>query len=214
MGCDIHLKLERRLKKDKKHIIFKAKYDDKGNEISPEKYWIEKSNEWKPCFLFGYNGIWSDRVYGMFARLNDVRNSWDFDHLEDRGFPDDATSNTILAYSEIVVSDEKYKENEDYYSNSTQAYVSESKAKEWVEKGYSREITNPDNPDLKLVTGPDWHSPNWCTTAEMKKAVYDTFYKDGEWSGDYEEWIALVGAMEGYEISGEYEIRAVFWFDN
>ena len=48
---------------------------------------------------------------------------------------------------------------------------------------------------------------DWCS--------YETFYNEEQgWHGDYEEWVALVGAMKGYEISGEYEVRAVFWFDN
>ena len=113
------------------------------------------------------------------------------------------------------LSDEDYDKNEDRYGYSSLYYTSESRANEWVEKGYSKWISNPDNKDLKLVTGPDWHSPNWCTTQEMEKAVNETFYdKDQGWHGDYEEWVALVGAMKGYEISGEYEVRAVFWFDN
>lgn len=215
MGCDIHLKLERRLKKDKKHVIIKAKYDNNGKEISPEKCWIEKADKWKQCYLFGYHSVWSDRVYGMFARLNDVRNNWDIEPLEDRGFPDDATGDTIFSYSYIVVSDEDYDKNEDRYGYSSLYYTSESEANEWVKKGYSKWISNPDNKDMKLVTGPDWHSPNWCTTQEMEKAVNETFYNEDQgWHGDYEEWVALVGAMKGYEISGEYEVRAVFWFDN
>ena len=32
--------------------------------------------------------------------------------------------------------------------------------------------------------------------------------------GDYIEWAALIGAMKGYEASGEFETRAVYWFDN
>lgn len=34
------------------------------------------------------------------------------------------------------------------------------------------------------------------------------------WVGDFIEWFALLGAMEGIEKGGFYECRAVFWFDN
>lgn len=60
MGCDIHLKLEKRLKKDK---IW-------------NEFYTEKAGVWKTCYIFQNNETWSDRVYGMFALLSDVRNSW------------------------------------------------------------------------------------------------------------------------------------------
>lgn len=69
---------------------------------------------------------------------------------------------------------------------------------------------------LNMFLPPDYHSPNWCTTQEMEKCFNDVFLnlKDGTYEGDYIEWMALLGAMKGYEASGEYECRAVFWFDN
>ena len=42
---------------------------------------------------------------------------------------------------------------------------------------------------------------------------YKQVFKDS-WEGDYIEWAALIGAMKGYEASGEFETRAVYWFDN
>lgn len=40
--------------------------------------------------------------------------------------------------------------------------------------------------------------------------------ENGNWksTGEPYEWLALLGAMKGYEATGEYECRAVFWFDN
>ena len=67
----------------------------------------------------------------------------------------------------------------------------------------------------KIIENTDYHSPNWCSVSEMEECVEKVFKKEnGEWSGDYIEWMALLGAMKGYEASGEYEVRAVFWFDN
>lgn len=37
--------------------------------------------------------------------------------------------------------------------------------------------------------------------------------EDGTYKEDYTEWLALLGAMKGYEMDGS-ECRAVFWFDN
>ena len=37
--------------------------------------------------------------------------------------------------------------------------------------------------------------------------------EDGTYKEDYTEWLALLGAMKGYEMDGS-ECRAVFLFDN
>ncbi len=51
---------------------------------------------------------------------------------------------------------------------------------------------------------------------EDKKVIILPKEKDenGNCNGDYIEWVALLNTMKGYELSGEYECRAVFWFDN
>lgn len=69
--------------------------------------------------------------------------------------------------------------------------------------------------DGEYYSDPDAHSYNWCTTEEMKNS-FNTIFKDenGNYVGDYIEWLGLVSYMEGLESSGEYECRAVFWFDN
>lgn len=60
----------------------------------------------------------------------------------------------------------------------------------------------------------DWHSPNWCTTAEMEHAIETVFKENGKYSGDYIAWLGLLGLMKGLETDGRYECRAVYWFDN
>lgn len=188
MGCDIHLRLERKLKKDKKW----------------NKYYTEKAGEWKNCCIFNYNKTWGDRIYGMFARLADVRNYNECEHIPLRGMPDDCCDSTMECYgyriSDIV--------KEEYYDWE----VSRETAEKWVSKGYSRYYKI----GLKeFVSCPDWHSPNWCTTQEMEDCINKLFKNDdGTYKGDYIEWLALLGVMKGYEQSGEYECRAVFWFDN
>lgn len=174
MGCDIHLRLERKAK---------------------------GQNEWQPCYLFGHNhDCWSDRTYGMFAMLADVRNYWHLEHLPVRGLPKDVTNRTLTCYGCQVADDAKY----DWQ-------YSESDAKRWVESGDSfyYEING-----IKYCSDPDWHTPSWCTTSEMEDCINKIFRnEDGTYKEDYTEWLALLGAMKGYEMDGS-ECRAVFWFDN
>lgn len=188
MGCDIHLCLERRLKKDKV-----------WNE-----YYTEKAGEWKECNIFGYNRTWGDRIYGMFAQLANVRNYNDLEHIPLRGFPNDCSDSTLGKYGYRVATEIK----EEYYDWE----VSRENAERWVKDGlsYFYKLNN-----IEYVSGPDWHSANWCTTQEMEDCINKLFKEeDGNYKGDYIEWLAPLGAMKGYEQSGEYEVRAVFWFDN
>lgn len=188
MGCDIHLRLEKRLKKDKV-----------WNE-----YYTEKAGEWKNCYIFNSDSTWSDRIYGMFALLANVRNYNDYEHIPLRGMPSDCCDRTMECYG-YRVSDEV---KEEYYDWE----VSREDAKKWVSGGYSKYFKIG---VTEFVSGPDWHSPNWCTTQEMEDCINKLFKnEDGTYKGDYIEWLALLGAMKGYEASGEYECRAVFWFDN
>lgn len=192
MGCDIHLKLERRLKKEKVW----------------NKYYTEKC-EWKPCKNYPYDKTWGNRIYGMFAALADVRNysDWNIKPLPIRGMPEDACDNTLKCYGYQVVDKIEYEWQED-------TCVLASDAEKWVKDGWS-EYFEIDG--TKYVSGPDWHSPNWCTTQEMEDCINQVFKdENGNWksTGEPYEWLALLGAMKGYEATGEYECRAVFWFDN
>ena len=62
---------------------------------------------------------WSDKVYGMFALLNNVRNYWEdkLKPLPDRGLPEDACDATLRAYCDKVIPDEQYSEKKDYYDD-------------------------------------------------------------------------------------------------
>lgn len=189
MGCDIHLKLERRLIKDKV-----------WNE-----YYTEKAGEWKSCYIIDSKKCWGDRIYGMFAQLANVRNYNGLEHIPIRGFPDDASYDTKECYGKRVSESDNHEDCNDWE-------YSARDAEEWVDDGYSKyyKVNN-----ILYCSCPDFHSPNWCTTKEMEDCINKLFKKeDGNYSGDYLEWLALLGAMKGYEASGEYECRAVFWFDN
>ena len=218
MGCDIHLKLEIRQianAYETRGVFKDGEIREELISVFPDSY----ARNWHPVRMTSHC-CWSDRVYGMFAILADVRNHFSrkIVPIMQRGFPEDACENTKDAYCCFVVSDEKYDTNPDYYKNSCFSWVPEREANVWVEKGYSKEIdTKPfGNSTIRRISGPDWHSPNWCTTKEMEDCIKEIFWneKEQKWTGDYIEWFALLGAMKGVESSGSFECRAVFWFDN
>jgi len=174
-------------------------------------YLNHKDVKWEYCELT-QDGEFSDRVYGMFARLADVRNYRKVPSLPKRGFPNDVCNNTLYAYCISVMPDKDYESDEDYYSEHRR--TKSSYADEWIRDGCSV-VMGTDYMGNRLISDPDWHTPSWCTTEEMKQCIQDCFYTEEEgWHGDYIEWFGLLGAMEGYEREGLYECRAVFWFDN
>lgn len=216
MGCDIHLKLEMRQVRKSYMLIDKFEEDGIHKEIVETPYNLYSAN-WHSVRLTRFD-CWGDRVYGMFAKLADVRNyfSKKINPIPQRGFPKDACDDTKSAYSYIVISDEKFDANKDYYEYSDTHYINESKANSWLKDGLSEEMQPFGNTDLRKITDPDAHSPNWCSTKEMEECIKEIFWNEEkqEWIGDYIEWFALLGAMKGVEYNGVYECRAVFWFDN
>lgn len=221
MGCDIHLRLERRMKSPKslihEDITGKVvRLDIEHDEYAKIRY--ERLQKWHSCEMTD-NKCWSERCYGMFARLANVRNNFidKIEPMEVRGFPKDANESTLRAYCYELIPDELYEKNVEMYDRWSECgdngYCSETFGSECVRDNLST-IMGENNGHM-LISGPDWHSANWCTTQEMRKMVTDNFYTNElGWHGDYVEWLALVGAMEAIETDGNYECRAVFWFDN
>ena len=119
MGCDIHLKLEKR-KINKTYYTHENFHPDGTiTEEIREIPEFKTSRDWHPVQLT-LNNCWGDRVYGMFAKLADVRNYFQqkIEPIPLRGFPEDATDDTKQAYCYIVIPDDEYKEREDHYENS------------------------------------------------------------------------------------------------
>ena len=181
MGCDIHLIVEYRRRKER--TVTKELLTKKNPDGTPATYTYTLESKWRTGYTVK-NG-WSDRVYGMFALLNNVRNYWEdkLKPLPDRGLPEDACDVTLRTYCYKVIPDEQYSEKKDYYDNSYDPYYCrKSDADKWVEKGYSkRYIIN----DQEWVSGPDWHSPNWCSLQELENC-YKQVFKDS-WEGEYIE---------------------------
>ena len=192
MGCDIHLHVEQRLREGKKLVIREAEYDEEGNIIKQELSYTPE-REWRE---FDWDFEFSDRIYGMFALLADVRNYSDLKHIEIRGFPDDASKSVKNRYF-LRITDE----------GEGNRSITLDDAKRWGCKIIEMNGGT-------YASDPDYHSPNWCTVEEMEYAV-NTLFKTGDnFHGDYLYWTGLLGLMKGIESSGDYECRAVFWFDN
>jgi len=209
MGCDIHLRLEYRVKKETVSIV-------DGNPMSNCEKQVYK-DQWQPCGLTLHEE-WRDRVYGMFAVLSNVRNYWDLPHIEERGFPEDASVNTKLAYLMEVVPDEEWGEDGEKFEYRSGSFIDTTRAEEWLKDGDVEEVKIDRYPQSKYryITNPDYHSANWCTTEEMENCINTIFFNKEHniYHSDFKEWLALLGAMKGYETGGFYECRAVFWFDN
>ena len=209
MGCDIHLVCEKRRVKKGWFRYGKPKPNSSEWEKCFEP--MNKELEWRSCKISS-DKPWSDRHYGMFAKLADVRNYDNLEHLPIRGFPRDASFDTFYEYTLKIVPDESYNLDSD-------DIVSESTAKKWIEDGSSEEITLLNMPkywrDYKYINNPDYHSPNWCSLQELEEAVKEIFYEKeiDDYVAYAGEWLALVYYMKGLEVAG-YETRCVFWFDN
>jgi len=180
MGCDIHLRVEQRLK------------------VNP---YPSEPHIWNSC---GFRGEFSSRIYGMFARMADVRshgNSYKV-QFKPRGLPDNMSYSTEETFYLYVTDD---KEIADYES-----FVSRDEAEQWVNDGDSKWIDE----DHGRVSDPDFHSHSWLTTQELRQCFDDCFRQDGSYKGDYVEWLGLVSLCEGIESDGIHECRVVFAFDS
>lgn len=154
--------------------------------------------DWSHC---SFHGDFSCRTYKMFAALNNVRNDFGIKPLENRGIPSDLSFLTFIKYYSLI--DDNTISDNAIYDN----VISSKVADECVKHGISKLITRYSH---RYISNPDFHNPNWCTTKELSEC-YDKVFKDGEVDV---EWLALIGYMEMLESEDEFEVRAVFWFDN
>ena len=185
MGCDIHLRVEMR------------------KRVNPYPH---DRHEW---YNAGFKGEFGYRVYGMFARMANVR-SYDDNYkiqFEPRGLPDDMTCLATRESFYLHVTDDKAAAYCGY------KYCLKERAEKWVKDGISEWVDE----DHRTVTDPDLHSHSWLTTQELRQCFDDCFKEeDGTYKpySDYVEWLGLVSLCEGIESDGVYECRVVFAFDN
>lgn len=177
MGCDIHLIVQQRTK---------------GKEDA----------EW---YNVGFRGEFTDRIYGMFARMANVRNYWDYKHIKPRGLPIDIKNDWVareIFFLNVTENEDLVKENN---------YCSKEQADRWTLEGCSEWI------DETTITDPDHHSHSWLTTQELRQCFNECFKdENGEYRplADYVCWLGLVSLCEGIESDGRHECRVVFAFDN
>lgn len=178
MGCGIHL-----------HV-----------EVRSRKY---KDAKWRHADI---DGAFSDRIYGMFYALAEVRGPYNgITPLKPKGIPDDMSWQTKDDISYVV--DNEFAEDK--------GYCSMAQAMDYIKSGWSKWLEYHGD-GTKRITCPDWHSFSWCTIEEMENAINQVFKdKEGKWITNYEPeaWYALLMYMKAYDEMG-YDVRAVFWFDN
>ncbi len=95
-------------------------------------------------------------------------------------------------------------------------FVSESTAKEWIEKGWSAlapiENHRLGRPRRRRISGPNWHSASWLSVSEIGSSL--AFHGISEVSVPV-EMLAYLSAMRNLEENvGPNRTRLVFWFDN
>lgn len=181
MGCDIHLRIEAR------------------KRVNP---YPSDRHEWHNV---GILGEFSYRLYGMFARMANVRAHDTYKvQFEPRGLPDDMTDWATCESFYLQIIDNK--ETAEWGEH----YCLKEDAEKWVERGYSKWVDE----NHRRVTDPDHHSHSWLTTQELRQCFDDCFKQDGTYRGNYVEWLGLVSLCEGIESDGEHECRVVFAFDN
>jgi len=156
-----------------------------------------------------FEGEFSSRIYGMFARMAKVRDyGGEYKvQFEPRGLPNDITDwRSRESFFCTVTDDKEASEWLDHHCLKEQA-------ERWVERGYSEWVGE----DHREITDPNLHSHSWLTTQELRQCFDDCFkQQDGTYKpfSDYVEWLGLVSLCEGIESDGIHECRVVFAFDN
>lgn len=211
MGCDIHLCLERRRKQ-----VETIHHEHEMPDGTKREFNVTLDQNWESCFVSLGHTINPGRIYGMFAKLANVRNYWDIVPIEQKGFPEDASERTVSYYAHRIIPDEEYQ---DYMDDWDYPPVKQTEADEWIKKYRCEtiETKNRWSKDIvtKYVTDPDMHSPNWCNADELDNAIKEIFKDEKrDYYGDRADWEGLLGMMRGYEENGVWETRCVFWFDN
>lgn len=213
MSCDIHLHLEKRLKKPIRQILKPDLFNEKGELLEKAyTYELKPDKNWSHCSFTKSEDFHIIAVYGMFSVLAGVRNYGDYKQIvPDRGFPKDTSMLTLRGYAYKLWTDDTNPVPEHTKFDPIH-YIGKAKAEKYYKSGVSQMFAKDGS---IFISQPDWHSPNYCTTEEMEQCVRKIFFeKYNQWNGDFEEWLELANYMKGVEMSGHYECRAVYWFDN
>jgi hypothetical protein len=196
MGCDIHFKLERRLKKTTENT---------------------EENKWNTTD-YSIDAEYGERSYWMFAHMANVRSYENNENYpEPKGLPEDISDRTKLSCSLLCPKTEKRT------YEAMDREVKRDKYEEWTRWNKDLKFEFTDyyaylNEYYDAMYHIDMHSHSWLTTEEYEDCFNKAYKREenGEtvYEGAYVEWYILLQRMKAYEEFGKYEVRIVFWFDN
>lgn len=196
MGCDIHFKLERRLKNTTEN---------------------QKENKWNTTD-YSIEAEYGERSYWMFAHMANVRSYGENENYpEPKGLPEDISDRTKLSCSLLCPKTEKHT------YEAMDREIKRDKYEEWTKWNKDLKFEFTDyyaylNEYYDAMYHIDMHSYSWLTTEEYEDCFNKAYKREenGEtvYEGAYVEWYILLQRMKAYEEFGKYEVRIVFWFDN
>ncbi len=148
------------------------------------------------------NEINPGRLYGLFAAMAGVRDSWGIKKFKPRGIPEPCSFEVEQGAHMSI------RENLTEWYGEDGRSISPERAKYMVEKGFAK----PHPTKEWYITNSSWHSHSWLTADEIDECMTSLNIPeiDEEW---FVEYRAVVAAMRALEKAG-HETRAVFWFDN
>lgn len=162
MGCDIHLTIEVQHDDGTWHGIEcppAPPRDANGESIYDDAYWKswgcyrsykEERGNFSPEYSWSFG-----RNYSCFALMTGVRNGDGVTPIAvPKGFPPDASTESIHEYCLKIVPDEEDDDNEEHTTT-------QSNASKWL-KSNSSVLVAPG-----LISEPDWHSASYLTLTEL-----------------------------------------------
>lgn len=185
MGCDIHLRIEKRKRVNS---------------------YTNGRHKW---YSVGFHGEFSYRIYGMFARIAKVKDYYNDKckvQFKPHGLPDDMNYQSTESFYLYVTDNEVAVNWGEHYclKKMAEKWVKEG-CLEWIDENHTR-ITDPDLHSYSWLTTQELRQ---CFDDCFKQE--DGMYKP---NSDYSEWLGLVSLCEGIESDGIHECRVVFAFDN
>lgn len=206
MGCDIHVTVEHRWP------VREMVRDPATNEF---KFIAKEPIEWRDQWSDALKDPYLGRHYGMFGLMAGVRYRPDQEEglywVPPKGFPTDASGAALNQYTYRLV-DPKPDQDDDDFDDGCSCWgnkTTRERGEGWVADG-SSEVMEEKDGVIQRISGPDWHSASWLSTAEFKACIDQAMALN--WK-DLEDYKAILAFMESYEASG-HQARLVIFFDN
>jgi hypothetical protein len=192
MGCDIHLYME-----------YRSKKNANDTESLMRDYWWNFGKDFNP-----------GRDYILFGAIAGVRYEEIGAVVEPKGIPDTLGWPTGGDFY-LRIDVDSLEDNWELEEKTITLKSAEEYAKYGSKIIYDQETNVP-----KYVEHPDWHTPTWLTVEEFESAIQKTeaYYRSPEniykyrfsVDGQYQALLAAAKALQ----SSDNEVRFVIWFDN